>query len=678
MDHSRDHGLGSALLEPEDEPEDEPETAVAATDAGGTDAPVGGPQERGASVDAPVLEVLAAPTPVTRRGGLWRTPGTWARAVGHGAAMAARSALARARRMPARVGRVAPVLASHAATRAWSWVRAHATPGRLIGLAACALSIGFYAWYAGRGLTLAYGDAISHLLIARRVLMSHTPGLAQFGTVWPPLMHILMLPFVWNETLYRSGLAGALPSMAAYVISAVGMYRLGALAFDSRAAGVVAALTLMLNPDVLYMQTAPMTEMGLICALVLTVYFSLRWVREQRPLDLVKCALAVAAGTLIRYDAWALAVALVALLGYIAWRARGQAYAKASMVVFAALGFAGCAAWVVYNQVIFGDALAFFRGPYSSEAMQEIIAAGAPIPTKGHIGQAFLVYGTASLDSIGWVVAGLALVGMVLWGVRQRRQRATASALVLSASWVPFAFNWVSLFKGTSTLDTPEFPVAGMHTYFNERYGMMMILAAALFVGYLAGTLGDARTWRALERLGQWLAARVGRTLSRRVALVVRGSDTQAGARRIGVALGLVAVVTLASGGITFGGTPYALQDPLHGANAIGMSRAMQETDWLTAHVHGQQILISYGSLAPVVYLTGFPDSTFITDADGSYFHNALAHPEQAVGWIVMDANSAEYDPVWAALHDRVDWRKYFILRAVIGSTQIYQRIGGT
>jgi len=35
-------------------------------------------------------------------------------------------------------------------------------------------------------LTLAYGDAISHMMIARRVVAGRTPGLAQLGTTWLP------------------------------------------------------------------------------------------------------------------------------------------------------------------------------------------------------------------------------------------------------------------------------------------------------------------------------------------------------------------------------------------------------------------------------------------------------------------------------------------------------------
>ncbi|HZC07421.1 MAG TPA: glycosyltransferase family 39 protein, partial [Ktedonobacterales bacterium] len=156
---------------------------------------------------------------------------------------------------------------------------------------------------------MAYTDAISHMMIARRVLISVTPGLAQLGTVWLPLHHMLMLPLIGNATLYRDGFAGALPSMVAYVVGAVYLYRTARLLFASRMAGWVAALTYLLNANVLYMQGTAMTESDMLCASAVAIYYLLRWSRQALTLDLVKAAAAIAAGTLVRYDSWALALA---------------------------------------------------------------------------------------------------------------------------------------------------------------------------------------------------------------------------------------------------------------------------------------------------------------------------------------------------------------------------------
>ncbi len=70
---------------------------------------------------------------------------------------------------------------------------------------------------SARATLLYYGDAEAHLNIARRIVDSRTPGCDQIGTVWLPLPHLLMLPFVRNDWLWRSGLAGAIPSAICFV-----------------------------------------------------------------------------------------------------------------------------------------------------------------------------------------------------------------------------------------------------------------------------------------------------------------------------------------------------------------------------------------------------------------------------------------------------------------------------
>jgi hypothetical protein len=99
------------------------------------------------------------------------------------------------------------------------------------------------------------------------------------------------------------------------------------------------------------------------------------------------------------------------------------------------------------------------------------------------------------------------------------------------------------------------------------------------------------------------------------------------------------------------------------------------ETDWLKAHVHSGAILAGYSSFGSTIFLSGFPDHTFVTDSDGALFQATLAHPERTAAWILMDTNADPRDPVWQALHDRQDWRQHFVLRAVIGSAEIYQRL---
>src|SRR3954454_22299952 len=71
----------------------------------------------------------------------------------------------------------------------------------------------FYA----NGWLVYYGDAEAHLNIASRMLDSRTPGYDQVGTVWLPLPHWLMLPFVRVDWMWITGMAGAIPSAVAFL-----------------------------------------------------------------------------------------------------------------------------------------------------------------------------------------------------------------------------------------------------------------------------------------------------------------------------------------------------------------------------------------------------------------------------------------------------------------------------
>src|SRR5690606_29479372 len=81
----------------------------------------------------------------------------------------------------------------------------------------------FFAFYSN-GLGLAYNDAKSHLDIGRRVVEGLKPGVSQLGSVWLPLTHILMIPTIWNDFMWHSGLSGSLISMISFVMTGMLIY----------------------------------------------------------------------------------------------------------------------------------------------------------------------------------------------------------------------------------------------------------------------------------------------------------------------------------------------------------------------------------------------------------------------------------------------------------------------
>ena len=62
--------------------------------------------------------------------------------------------------------------------------------------------------YARAGLALSHYDARAHLVVARRIFDSLTPGWQQVGAVWLPLPHALDALPVQINAFYRSGASG--------------------------------------------------------------------------------------------------------------------------------------------------------------------------------------------------------------------------------------------------------------------------------------------------------------------------------------------------------------------------------------------------------------------------------------------------------------------------------------
>src|SRR5450432_908305 len=96
---------------------------------------------------------------------------------------------------------------------------------RVVGIPALISLFSFFYYFRNHDVLL-YGDAIAHINIARRVFDSQTPGLLQLGTVWLPLPHLLMIPFLISQHLWQSGAGGSIPSMAGYVFGVIGTFRL--------------------------------------------------------------------------------------------------------------------------------------------------------------------------------------------------------------------------------------------------------------------------------------------------------------------------------------------------------------------------------------------------------------------------------------------------------------------
>ena len=200
-------------------------------------------------------------------------------------------------------------------------------------LASClALSMGAVVWSWRHGAMLNYGDAIAHLHIARRVIDSHRPGLSQLGSVWLPLPHLLLIPFVAVYSWWANGIAGMIPSALAYLVGCAGIYRLARHWLQPLAAAVTLAF-FATNPNLLYLQTTAMTEPLFLCEIIWTVVWLVEWracmendqSRAERRLWLIAAVLVAAIFT--RYDGWILALLAWSSIGVVLAPARRPALA---------------------------------------------------------------------------------------------------------------------------------------------------------------------------------------------------------------------------------------------------------------------------------------------------------------------------------------------------------------
>ena len=136
--------------------------------------------------------------------------------------------------------------------------------------------------------------------------------LSQLGSVWLPLPHLLLIPFVAVYAWWANGIAGMIPSALAYIAACAGIYRL-ARHWLAPSAAVVALAFFALNPNLLYLQTTAMTEPLFLCEMVWLAVWLVEWRGAlnndpPRAARLLRCiALVLIAAVFTRYDGWILA-----------------------------------------------------------------------------------------------------------------------------------------------------------------------------------------------------------------------------------------------------------------------------------------------------------------------------------------------------------------------------------
>ena len=383
-----------------------------------------------------------------------------------------------------------------------------------LGLAAVVMGMVALSVCASHQYMLLYGDAVAHLGIARRIIDTNSPGLAQLGGVWLPLPHLLMLPFIGRMEWWQDGMAGAWPSLVCYVISVMGMFRLARRLMAPRWA-LAATAFFGLNANLLYLSTTAMTEPLFLALLIWIVLVTMEFVaavnavgaqlhdkRDNAALimghpsaitnKLVLLGMLLLAAAMTRYDGWILAAAVWCVVAWHLWKApEVLRRVLPGFCTFTLLAAAGPLLWFWYNHVFGHDWLDFLRGPYSPK---EIDRKTSPPHSHKYWGWhnpawSLMLYArTAQVDStaweFGWLVAAAALWGS--WKAWVAGIGVGGKSKVWLLLWLPLPFYVYSISYGSVPIFIPQlYP----HSYYNSRYGMEMLPVLAIFLAYTLSEL---------------------------------------------------------------------------------------------------------------------------------------------------------------------------------------------
>lgn len=464
-------------------------------------------------------------------------------------------------------------------------------PERLLAVVALLAGLAAWIYYLNEGLVLAHYDAKAHLVVARRVIDSLTPGWRQIGAVWLPLPHLIQILPTQIDFFYRTGAFGSLLSIVCFGVAVGAMSRLVWSVTGSAVGACVSAALLVLNPNLLYVHVTPMTEPLLLAATLTSVVLLREWLMHS-PAERVPSPLAWVLFLTMwtRYEAWPVLAAAIGAASFVLWR-QGLTFAvllrqtwrlarwpAAAVVVFLVLSRLTVGAWFVSGGF-------YERDPtYDAQAVKTLLA---------------IWWGTHRLSGYVIEIVGLMAVAWVVW--RALRYRDEAANLVAVALLAAAALPAYAFYDGHP---------------FRIRYMVPVVTACALFCGVAVGTLarmgsgpGLTRAWPGPDP--RWLLA----------VLLVASTliESPPWSRR----------------------SPLLVEAQLDAANGMARQRV---TACLATAYHGEKVLASMGSLAHYMQELshhGFGIADFIHEGNGAIWDLALeTGPAPHAGWMLVEEES--------------------------------------
>jgi hypothetical protein len=481
-----------------------------------------------------------------------------------------------------------------------------------------------------------YADSVAHATIARRIFDDKAPGFQQLGTVWLPLPHLLLMPFVASRTLWSTGLGASFLGALCSAATATAVYRITARLGFGRGPRLVAVAVLVTNVNYEYICTTALTEPVLIAAFACTIAGLTHWATAARPMSggelAVYAGLPAMVAMLSRYEGWVLVIAMVMFVAIVEYRRvrpdrprplrfvlTHRILPVLSWPAFGLLApFVGIGWWFAYNFNIYGNALEFMTGPYSALAQQADYIARGQVTTHGDLGVSLSVYSWSVWEILGgFVVVTGALGGLVVAFVEGLSVRTLTLALALST----YVFMVASLYLGQTVIwNDHSLPPA----VWNVRFAVSPIVFFSIGLAALLHYLGQGATrWRPTRKLA-WT-------------------------------IPVLAVLPLV------GQACWVSRDVVHRAPVVteGFNGAAQRPAkaiaYLKAHYDGGNILLNEtAGSSQMIPLVGLPNKDYWDLSTGAGYQAALRAPTTHARWIVVRTarHTNAPDPTWVYMRD--------------------------
>lgn len=350
----------------------------------------------------------------------------------------------------------------------------------------CASSAGVLLFLVAPDSFLLFGDAVSHIVRSRQFIDSQQTGLINIGTVWLPLPHLMLIPFVSIDALFYSGTAGAFLGIPLLLFSAVLLFHLLEQMTGSVRSAFFITVLFALNPNIIYIALTPMSEMPLLFFLLLGAFSLLRFIRSNRLRWGIISSVAVAAATLCRYEAWILApfLSVVILSGVKNRQQQSGPFSFLRSIITAVIPWFGIIFWFAWNWFIYDDPLKFAHWTF------DVGTSSVRISLQESPQEIVRLLGTAVLWIFGPVMS---LAGLLMLFSLRRLNRHREQIVILFFFALPMLFTTAAIIFGFVQMD---------RWWWNWRFvlpfGLFLAAASALTLAEIHQRFPSAAVFRSI------------------------------------------------------------------------------------------------------------------------------------------------------------------------------------